>query len=479
MRDITNAVRSLGVVAVLFAVLAGPAAGADKANGDRDVLRAISRAVSQLAADVRPAVVSIYTTKTVRMRMHPAIPSPFEDFFGPGSRGRQPRQERKFRRRGLGSGFIIDAAKGYIVTNSHVVAGADDIKIRLSNKRTFRGKLIGADPKTDIAIVQIKAADLKSLKMGDSDKLAVGDFVVAVGSPFGLRETVSLGVVSGKGRSNLGIEEYEDFIQTDAAINVGNSGGPLVNINGEVIGVNTAILSRTGGSVGVGFAIPINMAENIIAQLIKSGKVTRGWLGVMIQDMTPEVAEKFGVTHAAGALVTRVVGGTPAAKAGLEAGDVIVRYGGRRVTTVAKLRASVAATKPGSSVKIVVLRNGKEKTLTAKIEKLAESGVMADGGGTSKALGLSVQDLTPELSKTLGIKTRGGVVVSGVDEAGPAAEEGIKKGDVLVELNRRRVKNAADFEAALGKADLRKGVLLLVVNRHGSRFIVLKADAKK
>ena len=466
--------RSVGAGVLVCALMIGPAAGAEAPNGDRDVLRSISRAVSQLAADVRPAVVGVYTSRTVKMGGRSRAPS-----GGRSAPGVHRHKPRSFRRRGLGSGFIVDAKKGYVVTNSHVVAGADDIQIRLSDKRTFAGKLIGADPKTDLAIIQIKAKDLKALSVGDSDKLSVGDFVVAVGSPFGLRETVSLGIVSAKGRSGLGIEDYEDFIQTDAAINVGNSGGPLVNIDGEVVGVNTAILSRTGGSVGVGFAIPTSMAKGIIAQLIESGKVTRGYLGVMIQDLTAEVAERFGVPDVSGALVTRVVDGTPAAKAKLKAGDVIIKYSGRGVTTVAKLRARVAATKPDRSVKVVVLRNGKKKTLTVKIEKLAGSGTAAAGGGGPKELGLSVQDLTPELSRTLGVKARSGVVVSGVGDASPAADKGITKGDVIIELNRQRMKNAAEFEAALGKADLSKGVLLLVVNRKGSRFVVLKAAAKK
>ena len=482
MKSVASVVRAVGVLCLLMAALAGPALGADAAVGDRDVLRAMSRAVSQLAAEAGPTVVSVYTTKTVRMRPRGPYPfgSPFDEFFGPRApRGQQPK-ERKYRQRGLGSGFIIDAKKGYVVTNNHVIKGADDIKVRLSDKREFDGKLIGADAKTDIAIVQIEAKDLKSLKMGDSDKLAVGDFVVAIGSPFGLRETVSLGIVSAKGRSNLGIEAYEDFIQTDAAINVGNSGGPLVNVNGEVVGVNTAILSRTGGSVGVGFAIPINMTKNIIAQLIKSGKVTRGWLGVMIQDLTPELAEKLSIKETGGALVTRVVEGTPAAKAGLKPGDLIIKYGAKDVENVAKLRSHVAATTPESSVGIVVVRDGKKTTLTAKIEKLTDSAVAGvSGGGSSEELGLSVQDLTPELAKTLGIKTASGVVVSGVEDAGPASEKGIKNGDVIIEVNRRRVKTAGEFEAALKKADLKKGVLLLVANREGTRFVVLKVNDKK
>ena len=483
MKSSTSVRRVLWVAGLALAVLGSVARGGETAKSDGDVLRALSRAVSSLAARTRPAVVSIYTTKTIRMRGFGGAPvpfdSPFEEFFGRRSPRGQPPNGREFRRRGLGSGFVIDAENGYIATNNHVVAGADDIKVRLFDKRVFDAKLVGADAKTDIAVVQIKAKDLKDIKLGDSDKLKVGDFVVAVGSPFGLRETVSLGIVSAKGRSNLGIEDYEDFIQTDAAINVGNSGGPLVNIDGHVVGVNTAILSRTGGSVGVGFAIPVNMAKGIIAQLVKSGKVTRGWLGVMIQDLAPEVAEKFGLKKTEGALVTRVVEKTPAAKAGFEPGDVIIKYGGQKVENVAKLRHRVAATRPGSSVKVVVLRKGKEKTLTVAIEKLTDGAVAAvTGGGGSKDLGLSVQELTPELSKSLGIKTKGGVAVSAVDEDGPAAEKGIKRGDVIIEVNRQRVKNAADFEAALRKADLGKGVLMLVANREGSRFVVLKADKK-
>lgn len=483
MKSSTSVRRVCWVAALALAVSGGVARGGEAAKSDGDVLRALSRAVSDLAARTRPAVVSIHTTKTVRLREFGGPSFPFRSPFDGSSRRRAPGdrapRERKFRRRGLGSGFIIDAEKGYIVTNNHVVAGVDDIKVRLSDKRVFDAKLVGADAKTDIAVVQIKAKNLTEIKLGDSDKLKVGDFVVAVGSPFGLRGTVSFGIVSAKGRSNLGIEDYEDFIQTDAAINVGNSGGPLVNIDGEVVGINTAILSRTGGSVGVGFAIPVNMAKGIIAQLVKSGKVTRGWLGVMIQDLTPEVAEKLGLKRAEGALVTRVVEKTPAAKAGLEPGDVIIKYGAQKVENVIKLRHRVAVTRPGSSVKVVVLRKGKEKTLTVAIEKLTDSAVAAaTGGGGSKDLGLSVQDLTPELSKRLGIKTKGGVAVSTVDEDGPAAEKGIKRGDVIIEVNRRRVKNAADFEAALRKADLGKGVLMLVANREGSRFVVLKADRK-
>ncbi len=466
-----RSLRAVGLSVLIVALAAPICLGADAATDDGKVLEAMSRAVSRLAANVRPTVVSVYTTKTVSMRGHG---TPFDELFRRRPEGAEPK-ERKFQQRGLGSGFIIDAKRGYIVTNNHVIEGADDIKVRMSDRREFEAKLVGADKKTDIAIIQIEAGDLKALAMGDSDKLSVGDFVVAVGSPFGLRETVSLGIVSAKGRSGLGIEDYEDFIQTDAAINVGNSGGPLVNIYGRVVGVNTAILSRTGGSVGVGFAIPINMAKNIISQLIKTGTVVRGWLGVMIQDLTPELAEQLGLEKAEGALVTRVVDDTPAAKAGLRARDVILSYDGRKVESVAKLRGHVAATKPGKSAEVVVLRDGKKETLKVAIGKMTDEAVVAAaGGGSSKELGLTVQDLTPDLARQLGIRADGGAVITEVDGAGPAARKGIRQGDVILEVNRARVKTAADVEKVLANADLEKGVLILVANRQGSRFVVLK-----
>ncbi len=479
---------TFALIVLVVGLNALPAKADDK---DQDILRALSRAIAKVAADARPAVVSVYTTRTVKI-MTPSFPdfdqspfqfrfrfrSPFEDFFRQPNRDRNQPQQREFRRRGLGSGFIIDAEKGYIVTNTHVIEGADDIKVRLANKRVHAGKLVGADKKTDLAVIQIDAQNLQELELGDSDRLQVGEFVLAIGSPFGLRETVSTGIVSAKGRSNLGIEDYEDFLQTDAAINVGNSGGPLVNIDGKVVGVNTAIISKLGGSVGVGFAIPINMAKTIINQLIHSGKVTRGWLGVQIQDLTPEVAEKLGVEQSTGALVTKTLEDTPAAAAGMKAGDIIVGYRGDEVPNVTKLRSKVAATAPGTTVEIVVLRDGKKNTLTARVGKLSDSVVAAAlGGTTAKALGLTVQALTPELSERLGVNVKSGVAVTAVDGGSPAAGKGIKPGDVIIEVQRRHVGSVAEFEAALKKADLKKGVLVLVANRRGNRFVVLKAKS--
>ena len=485
MKRLSSSVRVGVVVVVVWAcVLAGGArAAAAAGHSDREILRAMSRAVAQVAAEVRPAVVSIHATRTVRVRSLPALPrppgfgpSPFDEFFRDRF-GRRPGQpgEREFRQRGLGSGFIIDAEKGHILTNHHVVAGAEDIKVRLSDKREFDARLVGSDKKTDLAVIRIEADGLKELRLGDSDKLAVGEFVFAVGSPFGLRETISMGIVSAKGRSNLGIEAYEDFIQTDAAINVGNSGGPLVNIDGEAVGVSTAIISRAGGFVGVGLAIPVNMAKGIVEQLIESGRVTRGWLGVMIQDLTPEMAERFGLDEAGGALVGKVLEGTPAAEAGIQAGDVIVAFAGREVESVAKLRSRVAATAPGAEEPVTVFRDGERKTLTVTIGKLSDAEIASAQDRTRAGeLGLSVQDLTPELAEKLGVDVEEGVAVTAVEPGGPAEEKGIKPGDVIVEVDREAVRDAGGFAAALQKADLDKGVLLWVADHRGRRFVLLK-----
>ncbi|MFW6158368.1 MAG: DegQ family serine endoprotease [Planctomycetota bacterium] len=474
--------QSLAVALLLvLSVLAFPVEAAEDQNPDTQVLRALSRAIARAAAQVKPAVVSIYTTHVVEapnLRTIPGFPFDFGPFGTPrrpDREGREP-ERREFRRRGLGSGFIVDAGKGYVVTNHHVVAGAEDIKVRLADDHEFDAKIVGTDKKTDLAVVRIEATGLKAVKLGDSDRIQVGEFVLAVGSPFGLRQTVSAGIVSAKGRGNLGIEDYEDFIQTDAAINRGNSGGPLVDIEGRVIGVNTAILSRTGGSVGVGFAIPVNMARQIVDQLIKSGKVTRGWLGVGIQDVTPNVAEQFGLDKPDGALVSQVFEGTPAAKAGLKVGDVIIEFGGKHVAGVTKLRNTVATIPPGTTVEIVVIRDKKRKTLTAEIARLSEDVLdRARGETTAEALGMSVQTLTPELAERLGIEQEKGVVVTGVEPGSAAAEKGIAPRNVIAEVNRQAVNNVAEFRAALRKADVKKGVLLLIVADSRTRFVVLKS----
>ncbi len=463
-------------LSILIALVTGSArAGEAEVPGkDIAVLEAFSRAVSQLSTQVRPAVVSIYTTRTVRVREmppFPELPPMFDEMF---PRRGMP-EERRFRSQGLGSGFVIDAAKGYILTNNHVIEGAEDIKVLLGSGAEYDGKVVGGDKQTDIAVVQIKASALTALKVGDSDKLKVGEFVMAIGSPFGLRETVSTGVVSALGRTGLGIEAYEDFIQTDAAVNMGNSGGPLLNTRGEAVGVNTAIVSRTGGSVGVGFAIPINMAKDVARQLIETGKVTRGWLGVQIQDVTPEMAERFGLKAAEGALVSQVFEGTPAAEAGVKPGDVIVEYNGQKVENPSKLRSMVALTAPGTKTELVVVRDGKRNPIPVKISPLTDSAVAAaKGESIIKNLGLTVQTLTPELAGKLGMNVKSGVVVTAVEEPSAAAGAHIAEGDVIIEINRSPVRNVEDFDAAVRKAGTKKAILLLLATRQGNRFVVLK-----
>jgi serine protease Do len=473
------------IIGLALGLAVSPALSQDQSDRDRDVLRAFSRSIARVAADVKPTVVSIYTTRAIAMQV-PRLPfpegHPFEDLF-PNFPKRMPQrpESRNRKVRGLGSGFIIDAAKGLIVTNHHVIDNADEIKVRLTDKREFEAKLVGSDEKSDLAVIKIQAGNLKQVVFGNSDKLQVGEFVVAVGSPFGLRETVTAGIVSAKGRAGLSIEDYEDFIQTDAAINRGNSGGPLVDIDGRVVGVNTAILSRTGGSVGVGFAIPINMARPIVQQLVRHGKVTRGFLGVLIQDVSSEMADRLGLDKAAGALVSQVMPDTPAARAKIQVGDVIVSYDGEPVSGVAKFRNRVAATPPNTKTKLVVLRDGKRKTLTVSIGTLKDGAVATVPGGapgttTAKGLGLTVQNLTADLAERLSIKAKSGVVVTAVDPAGPAVDKGISQGDVIIEVDRSSVNNVAEFEAQLKKADADKGVLLLIVNQQGTRFVVLKPD---
>ncbi len=467
---------------VLLAMLLLPVfpARADEA-ADAQVLQSLSRAISRTATQVKPTVVIVYTTHVVRRDEIPGIPGlPFGP-FAPQPRREQPDEgdgpQREFRRRGLGSGFIVNADEGHIITNNHVIAGAEDIKVQLADDREYEATVVGADQQTDIAVIKIDAPDLKAAELGDSDEVEVGEFVLAIGSPFGLRQTVSSGIISAKGRGDLGIEDYEDFIQTDAAINRGNSGGPLVDVRGRVVGVNTAIASRTGGSVGVGFAIPVNMASHIATQLIETGEVTRGWLGVGIQDLTSDMAEQFGLDRPNGALVTQIFDGTPAAEAGLEPGDIIVEFDGKEIPNVSTLRNTVAAIQPGTEVELVIIKDGERKARTATIGQLTDD-VMAQARGetTTEELGMSVRTLNPELAERLGTEQEKGVVVTAIQPGSPAAEQGIEPGAIILQVNRQPVATASEFRTALRDADLQRGVLLLVVVEDQSRFVVLKSE---
>lgn len=428
-----------------------------------------SRAFSEIVMAVSPSVVNISSTKVVKRQ------SPFDDFFDffhPS-----PDKGRRWKEQSLGSGVIV-SPDGYIVTNNHVIEHSDDIKVTLFDKRTFKARVIGADPKSDIAIIKIDSKGLPTLPFGDSNNLQVGEFVLAIGNPFGLNHTVTMGIISAVGRANVGIADYEDFIQTDAAINPGNSGGPLVNIKGELIGINTAIFSKTGGFQGIGFSVPSNMVKFIMNQLINEGKVTRGWLGVTIQDLTPELAQKFGIGIQKGVLVSDITKNSPAQRAGILRGDIILEFDGKEVSDVATLKNMVAQSKIGSSVSIKVLRQNKELTLKAIIKELpAETSEIVpsstDDVIKENALsGLAVMDLNASISKQLGLShEEKGVVIIKIDADSPAESSDIKKGDVIQEIDRQKVENINDFNRIASKIRS-SDTVLLYLNRNGRKFYV-------
>ena len=428
---------------------------------------------TDLAGMVRPGVVNIQVVKKVKnvnfgFRKFPGNPfgdqNPFGDFFGPFPEGNPP---RGYKQQGVGSGFIMNK-EGYILTNNHVVEDADQIKVKLANGKEYDGKVVGRDPKTDLALVKIMgASDLHPLKLGNSDDLKVGSWVVAVGSPFGLEQTVTAGIVSAKGRV-IGSGPYDNFIQTDASINPGNSGGPLINMNGEVVGINTAILAE---GRGIGFAIPINMAKEIAPQLQERGHVTRGWLGVSIQDVTPDLAKSFGLKEKKGALVAQVVSGGPAEKAGVEQGDVIVEFDGKEVADSKDLPRIVATTPVGKNVTVKLLRDGQVSDRQVKVGEMEEKGVKVSRAPAShKSLGITVQNLTPEIAKQLGLKKDTGVVATGVEQGSPAEEAGIQTGDVIQQVNRKPVKNVEDFVQKIEKAKNQDNILLLLQRGQNNLF---------
>jgi serine protease Do len=426
---------------------------------------------SDLAEKVRPGVVNIQVVKKVKnvgfgFRNFPGNPfgekNPFGDFFGPFSEENPP---RGFEQRGVGSGFVMNR-EGYVLTNNHVVEDADQIKVKLTNGKEYDGKIIGRDPKTDLALIKIKASsDLQPLNLGNSDDLKVGSWVVAVGSPFGLEQTVTAGIVSAKGRV-IGSGPYDNFIQTDASINPGNSGGPLINMKGEVVGINTAIIAS---GQGIGFAIPINMAKEVAPQLQEKGHVTRGWLGVSIQEVTPALAKSFDLKEKKGALVAQVVSGSPAEKAGIEQGDVIVEFDGKEVTDSKDLPRIVASTPIGKAVTIKLLRNGKALDRQVKVGEMEEKVEVAKAP-SHKSLGITVQNLTPEIAKGLGLKKDTGVVVTRVEPGSPAADAGIQTGDLVQEVNRKPVKNVEDFVQKVEKAKGQDNILLLIQRGQNNMF---------
>ena len=472
---------------LLVTVLAAPMVSLPVAAADPGIedLRKTSRAFAAVAKQVSPSVVYIQV-ESVRSTAGSALGqgSPFNDelfrrFFGDSFGGFQPPREQ--RTLGQGSGFVFSLDRGlfsdkaYILTNNHVVDGAEKIKVTFNDGREFEARIKGSDPKSDIAVLEIDAKGIPELKLGDSGRLEVGEWVVAMGNPFGLSHTLTAGVVSAKGRTSLGISDYEDFIQTDAAINPGNSGGPLVNLDGEVIGINTAIFSRSGGYMGVGFAIPINMARGIAEQLLEGGEVKRGFLGITIQNLTPQLAESFGVKDINGIIVAQVGPETPAARAGLRQGDLIVGYQGKAVKDTGSFRNRVSMTAPGTQAQLEVLREGRRISLNATIGDLPGDDQLASAAGAqadTDVLGLSVQTITPELAQQFNVQPGQGVVVNGVEAGSLGAQAGFDVGTIIYEVNRQRVETAQQFARLIAQSDGR--ALMLIGKGDNTRFIVLE-----
>ncbi|HWU39772.1 MAG TPA: DegQ family serine endoprotease [Candidatus Acidoferrum sp.] len=448
------------------------------AQEGKTALQTLQDAFVQVAQSVRPAVVNVSTTQRPRRRegrRAPQVPPQLRDFFGEDFFERFFGEEPQRERASLGSGVIVDK-RGYILTNNHVIEQADVIDVRLSDKRKFTATVVGKDPKTDLAVIKIDAPDnLPVATMGDSAKIRIGEWAIAIGNPFGLDQTVTVGVISAIGRSDVGITTYEDFIQTDASINPGNSGGPLLNLSGEVVGINTAIVAS---GRGIGFAIPINMAKEIKDRLIAQGKVVRAWLGVSIQELTDELAAQFAVKPDDGVLVGNVMKDSPAERGGLKSGDIIQEFNGIKIGDVHQLQREVAQSTVGSQAQVKVMREKRPVALTIVLGEQPSELAAAGQGSTPEETaadryGLTVQDLTPDLRNQLGLKNMDGVMVSSVDEAGPATRAGVRPGDIITEANREPVKNSNDFSRILGQMQRGQSLLLLVRRDGSSRFVVL------
>ncbi len=440
-------------------------------------LSRLSEALSDVAEAVRPAVVNISTTSIETMENQPLgdmFNDPFfRHFFGDQFGGGHPGQKRTYKSSALGSGVIV-SENGYILTNNHVVKGAEEIKVILYDKREFKGKVVGTDPRTDLAVIKINAKNLPTLSFGDSGKLKTGDIVLAVGNPFGLNQTITMGIVSAVGRSNIGLADFEDFIQTDAAINPGNSGGALVNGSGELVGINTAIFSTSGGYMGIGFAIPSDMAKTVMDSIIKYGKVIRGWLGVSIQNLTPELAKSLGIKETEGALISGIESNSPADKAGFKRGDLITEMNGKKIADVTSLRNMVAVTAPGTRVDFKIIRNNKEESITATLGEYKEKQIIKKTEYENALKGVTVQELTSSLRDKLNLP-QGivGVVVTDVSSDSPA--QGLLQGnDVIQEVDRKPIRSAQEYEEIVSKIGNHDTVLLLIYRDGGSIYLTIQ-----
>lgn len=437
------------------------------------------RSLSQLVKRLSPSVVNISTTNTTKFGMSPRQ-SPF------GERGSDPLEEffnrffgdlpqREFKRKGLGSGFII-SEDGYIITNNHVVERADDIKVILEDGESYKAIVIGKDPKSDLALLKVEPKrKLDAVTLGTSSTLDIGDWVVAIGNPFGLGHTVTAGIISAKGRS-LGLGAYDDFIQTDAAINPGNSGGPLFNLNGEVVGVNTAIIA---GGQGIGFAIPVDMARNVVEQLQNKGKVVRGWLGVLVQQITPEIAESLNLSQPEGALVSDVTPGGPADKAGIKRGDIIVAFDGNKIGDMPDLPKNVAINRPGTESKITFIRNGKEKTVGLTLGELPDDIAVSTTVKDDKIetnLGIIVQEINPQIQKRFGIEDKKGVVITNVNPGTIGHGAGLIAGDIILEINKEYIGNLDDYRKSIDSLKNGQTALFLVQRAKNTIYVALKIE---
>ncbi len=436
-----------------------------------DMLTKMGQAMAEIAEAVKPAIVNISTTRTMKVqeRVNPFFNDPFfKKFFG--DQFKTPKERKTI---SLGSGVIVDS-KGYILTANHVVQGAEEINVTLSDKKEFKGTIIGTDAKSDIAVIKIDTDHLQTIKWGDSDKLRVGETVLAIGSPYGLSQTVTMGIVSAVGRANVGIAEYEDFIQTDAAINPGNSGGAMVNVKGELVGINTAIFSTSGGYQGIGFAVPSNMANIVMQSLIKNGKVIRGWLGVSVQVITPELSKQFNLKEEKGALVGDVIEGGPAGEAGIQRGDVIIEYDGKKIDEPYQLRNMVANTSPGKDVELKIIKESRTETKKVTIDEPPAEILKPSTSGYNNFLkGVTVQDLSTEIYSSLNLPKRlKGVIVSDIDEDSPSAMA-LTQGDVIQEINRQKITDIKDYENVASKIKPGEDILLYVFRGGLSLYITL------
>jgi Do/DeqQ family serine protease len=471
---------SLSIIALLFGLFF--CMGRDKAdslpkNDQLSTARSLGQAFVEVSKKVQPSVVNVTTEKTITIKPWEKFGeeffkgSPFEEFFRGFGAPRERGKEFRHRQRSGGSGVIVDK-EGYILTNNHVIEGADKVKVRLNDGREFTATVKGQDSRTDLAVLHIKAKDLPVATLGDSDKIEVGEWEIAIGSPFGLEHTVTVGVISAKGRSGLGTGTYEDFIQTDASINPGNSGGPLCNIDGEVVGINAMIIQP---GTGIGFAIPINMAKQILSDLIKTGKVVRPWLGISVQDITPEMMEHFKIKEKEGVLIGQVYPNTGAEKAGLASGDIIKSVDDRPVKNVGELIKEIQKKKVGQKVKLGLVRDGKATVIEITTSSMPEKAELQKEKEGEEKLGARVQELTPQLAthfRISGIKQ--GVVVIEVEDGSLADEMGLKEGDVILEINRKKIESLKDFEKAMKDANIEKGVLFHIHRKGSSFFLTFK-----